>query len=223
MSAGANLGGAFQPDGDYAVSGAWTFGTAPTITSNGSIVGTTATQTLTNKTLTNPTVTTGTFATPTITGDGGSGFIVVKTALFTEDATSTTHTATFVIPAGAILHDIIVTPQVLWTGGTAAFTCGDANSANGWFTTTDLKATVLILGERLQASNSSYWGGVNGAYLVAATGRFGQQSTNMISGYCPSAYSVIGVVTVGTPATTAGRTRMTVIYSIGQAVTPVLA
>lgn len=153
---------------------------------------------------------------------GAIGGIVALQALFTEDATTLTHTATFTIPAGATLLDIIVTPQVLWTGGTAAFTCGDANSANGWFTTTNLKATDLILGERLQASNANNWGGVNGAYLTTA-GRFGQQATNMIGGFCPTAYSVIGVVTVGTPATTAGRTRMTVLYSIGAAVTPVLA
>lgn len=153
---------------------------------------------------------------------GVVGAKVSLTALFTEDATSLTHTATFTIPAGAILDDILVVPQVLWTGGTAAFTCGDANSANGWFTSCNLKATDLILGERLQASNANNWGGVNGAYLTTA-GRFGQQSTTMIGGYCPTAYSVIGVVTVGTPATTAGRTRMTVTYTIGKAVTPVLA
>ncbi len=153
---------------------------------------------------------------------GVVGGIVAQTALFTEDATSLTHTATFTIPAGATLLDILVVPQVLWTGGTAAFTCGDANSATGWFTSTNLKATDLVLGERLQASNANNWGGVNGTYLTTA-GRFGQQSTTMIGGYCPTAYSVIGVVTVGTPATTAGRTRMTVLYAMGTSVTPVLA
>ncbi len=163
-----------------------------------------------------------TLASPTITGNAGSGTIFSKTALFTEDATSLTHTATFTIPAGATLLDILVVPQVLWTGGTAAFTCGDAGSATGWFTSTDLKATDLILGERLQASNANNWGGKNGTYLTTA-GRFGQQSTTMIGGYCPTAYSVIGVVTVGTPATTAGRLRMTVFWFVGEAVTPVLA
>jgi len=164
-----------------------------------------------------------TLTSPVINGASGLGQIVTQTALFTEDATSLTHTATFTIPAGATLLDIYVVPQVLWTAtGTVNFTCGDANSANGWFTNTNLKATDLILGERLQASNANNWGGVNGAYLTAA-GRFGQQATNMIGGYCPTAYSVIGVVTVGTPATTAGRTRMTVVYTIGSIVTPVLA
>jgi len=165
---------------------------------------------------------------PVVTGDAGSGVIFAKTALFTEDATSLTHTATFVIPAGATLLDIIVVPQVLWTATTsAAFTCGDANSATGWFTSTNLKATDLILGERLQASQAvatdgSYGGTKEGAYVTTA-GRFGQQTTNMIGGYCPTAYSVIGVVTVVGPSTTAGRLRMTVLWTVGQAVVPVLA
>lgn len=198
-------------------------GTGSSGTTGNTLVDKTTAQTLTNKTLTSPVITTPTITSPVINGATGLGQVVAQQALFTENASSLTHTATFVIPAGATLLDIFVTPEVLWTaGGTAAFTCGDANAANGWFLSTNLKATDLILGERLQASNASYWGGLNGAYLVAATGRFGQQSANMIGGYCPNAYSVIGVVTVTGPSTTAGRTRMTVLYTIGSAVTPVL-
>ena len=195
-------GGIFNPAYDYAFSGTNTFAAGSTFTAPNDI-------------------------SPIVTGDAGSGLIFSKTALFTEDATSLTHTATFVLPAGSTLLDIIVVPQVLWTGGTAAFTCGDANAATGWFTSTNLKATDLILGERLQASQAvatdgSYGGAKEGAYVTTA-GRFGQQATNLIGGYCPTAYSVIGVVTVTTPATTAGRTRMTVLWTVGQAVVPVLA
>lgn len=197
------LGGAYNPLTDYVRTGATDTG--------GTYVG---------ATLTGATTTATAQISPIVTGDAGTGMLFAKTVLFTENATSTTHTGTVVIPAGATLVDILVVPEVLWTGGTAAFTCGDANSANGWFTTTNLKATDLILGERLQASNANNWGGVNGAYLTAA-GRFGQQSTNMIGGYCPTAYSVIGVVAVGTPATTLGRLRMTVIWMVGQSVAPV--
>ncbi len=216
-----SIGGAFQPQRDYDCTGTWTFSAAPTIGTTGAIVSATATQTLTNKTLTSPTLTTPAIASPTVTGNAGTGLIYVKQCLFTEDATSTIHTATFTLPAGSTLLDIIVVPQVLWTGGTAAFTCGDANSANGWFTTTDLKATDLLLGERLQASGDNNWGGKNGAYLTTA-GRFGQQATNLIGGFCPTAYSVIGVVTVGTPATTVGRTRMYVLWMVGESVVPAL-
>jgi hypothetical protein len=190
------------------------------------VIDASSAQTMTNKTLTAPVISgVVTSVSPTITGNDGSGVIFSKTVLFTEDATHTTHTGTVVIPAGATLLDILVVPEVLWanTGGVAGFTCGDAGSANGWFTNTNLKATDLLLGERLQASNASYWGGVNGTYLVSATGRFGQQTTNMIGGYCPTAYSVIGVVTTVAPASTAGRTRMTVLWTLGQTVAPVLA
>lgn len=194
-----------------------------TLYQNGVVVPTiSSTSTLTNKTLTSPTLNTPTITDPVVTGNAGTGLIYCKQALFTEDATSTTHTATFTIPAGASLVDIICTPQVLWTGGTASLSVGDANSATGWFNAFDLKATDLVLGERLQASNANNWGGKNGSYLTTA-GRFGQQSTNMIGGYCPTAYSVIAVVTVGTPATTAGRLRVYVMWTIGQSVTPVLA
>lgn len=50
-------GGAFIPSFNYDISGAWNFsGTIPTLTGNGSVVGTTATQTLTAKSLTTPVI-----------------------------------------------------------------------------------------------------------------------------------------------------------------------
>ncbi len=106
---------------------------------------------------------------------GGSltGNIVALQAAFVEDATTLTHTATFPSPAGATLLDIYAVPQVLWTDSSAALTIGDANSATGWFTSTNLAATDLILGERLQASQAvatdgSYGGTKEGAYVTTA-------------------------------------------------------
>jgi len=147
----------------------------------------------------------------------GTGFVISKTITFTEDATSTTHTGTVVIPAGATIHDIAITSSVLWTGGTATMKVGDAEDDDGWFTGVDLKATDLLVGEALRASDATTgWGGKNGAYLVAATGRMGQATATKAGPYYVTAGSVIGVVTVGTPATTAGRTYMTVTYSVGE-------
>lgn len=201
--------------GDVDVSGS--------LTNAGVVVPTiSSTSTLTGKTLTSPTINTPTIASPVVTGDAGTGTIFCKQALFTENATSTTHTATFTIPAGSLLLDIIAVPQVLWTGGTAALSVGDAGSATGYFNAFDLKATDLVLGERIQASNANNWGGKNGTYLTTA-GRFGLQATNAIGGYCVSAYDVLAVVTVGTPATTAGRLRVYVLWMVGQSVAPVLA
>lgn len=68
--AAQQAGGVFIPTFNYDIPGAWNFsGTIPTLTGNGSVVGTTATQTLTNKTLTAPTI-----SAPTITGVGSTQF-----------------------------------------------------------------------------------------------------------------------------------------------------
>ncbi len=159
----------------------------------------------------------------TVMDSVSSGSIKILQAAFVEDATTLTHTATFPIPQGALLLDIYFLSTVLWTGGgTVQFTCGDANSATGWFTATNLKATDLLLGERLQASNANNWGGVNGAYLSTA-GRFGQQSTTMIGGFALTAASVIMVVTESAPSTTAGRSFGYVVYATGTSVAPVKA
>jgi hypothetical protein len=219
---GFQSGGAFLIGGDYSPTGAWNFVTAPTIggsatvAGTSTIVGSTDTQTLTNKTLTSPTLTT-----PVVTGDGGSGFVVAKIVPFVEVATLTTHTGTVVVPAGALLLDIYFWSTVLWTATDAAVVIGDAASANGWFTTCQLDTTDLVVGERLQASNANNWGGVNGSYLTTA-GLFGHTATTMMGGYCPTAYSVIGVVSKS-GAGTAGRSFMMVTYAVGQSVAPVVA
>ncbi len=192
------------------------------ITSNNVEVPTiSSTSTFTNKTLTSPTITTPTITSPVVTGNGATGIVIAKIVPFVEVATLTTHTGTVTIPAGAVLLDIYFWSTVLWTASDAAVVIGDANSANGWFTTCQLDTTDLVVGERLQASNANNWGGVNGAYLTTA-GRFGQQSTNMIGGYCPTAYSVIAVVSKS-GAGTAGRSFLMVTYAVGESVAPVVA
>ncbi len=216
-------GGSFLPSGgNYNLNGTWNFQTAPTIGGNAQaagtsqIVGTTDTQTLTNKTLTSPAITGA-----VVTGNGNTGIVISKIVPFVEVATLTTHTGTVVLPAGSLLLDIYFWSTVLWTATDAAVVIGDANSANGYFTTCQLDTTDLVVGERLQASNANNWGGVNGAYLTTA-GRFGQQSGNAIGGYCPTAYSVIAVVSK-TGAGTAGRSFLMVTYAVGESVAPVVA
>ena len=164
---------------------------------------------------------------PVDTGNAGTGLIYVKQALFAEDATSVTHTATFTLPAGSTLVDIWAVPIVLWGAAAATLSLGDGNSGTGWLTAINLKATELVLGERIQisqavATDGSYGGGKEGAYVTTA-GRFGQQTTNVIGGYCPAAYSVIALVNVTTPAVTTGRLMVYVAWMIGESVTPVKA
>lgn len=166
--------------------------------------------------------TTPALTSPAITGAAGTGFTRVMQASFVEDATSLTHTATFPIPAGATLVNIIVDAGALWTGGTASLSVGDTASATGYFNAVNLKATDLLVGEQLNITNSENWGGKQGAYLVAATGRKGPTSSNFGGKYVAGS-NIVAVVTVTTPATTVGRTYCTVLYSLGEVVAPVLA
>ncbi len=182
-------------------------------------VGLAATQTLTNKTFTAPV-----FTAPS---SSSTGMMIAKTCAFVENATNTTHTCTIAVPAGAWLHSIKVTNSVLWTGGTATMEVGDTADPDGYFTGVDLKATDLVVGEVLETNNGSIdtdglWGGKQGVYLVAASGRRGPTSTNF-GMYYAAGSNILGVVTVGTPATTAGRTFMSVIYSVGEVVAVVSA
>ena len=77
----------------------------------------------------------------------------------------------------------------------------------------DLAATDLLVGEVLDITNAENWGGPQGVYLVAATGRKGQAIAAYSGIYVPTASEVIGVVTMTTPSGTAGRTHMVVTYA----------
>jgi hypothetical protein len=144
---------------------------------------------------------------------GGSN-LITRVVSFTEDATSTTHTGSVILPAASWLHNIQVLSSVLWTGGTAVMKVGDTADDDGYFIGVDLKATDLLVGEVLDTTPSTSWGGKEGAYLVAASGRRGPTSSNFAKYYAAGS-TITGVVTVGTPATTAGRTFMAVTYSAG--------
>lgn len=144
------------------------------------------------------------------------GLLITKVVAFTENATSTTHTGTIAIPAGAWLHGVRVVNQALWGGGTATMKVGDTADDDGYFIGVDLKATDLLVGEVLDTHSSTLWGGKEGAYLVAASGRRGPTSTNF-GEYYAAGSNITGIITVGTPAVTTGRTFMLVTYSVGTA------
>lgn len=169
------------------------------------------------------TITTPTITSPTITGDAIGGVVVCKRVQFTEDATSLTHTATIALPANSTLLDILISAGVLWGAAAAVLKVGDTADDDGYFVGVDLKATDLLVGEVLSVSGSTgNWGGKNGAYLVAATGRRGPAATNFGAHYTAGS-NITGIITVTTPAVTTGRTYMDVFYAVGQSVTPVLA
>lgn len=129
----------------------------------------------------------------------------METVLFTE-AGAGTYTGTIALPADAILIDIIVHAKALWTAATsAAMIVGDAADPNGYYDAINLKATDLLAGESISFAQT---GGKEGADLddpaAGAHVRRRQLAT---------ARNISGIITsVG--AGTAGRTYMTVIYTM---------
>jgi hypothetical protein len=168
-----------------------------------SVVTEDQTQTLTNKTLTSP----------VINGATGGGAVVTKSCLLTENGAATSYTATFAIPAGAVLHNIRVIAQALWNGTSATLKVGDTADDDGYFIGVNLKATDLLVGEVLSVEDGDLWGGKNGAYLVSGTGQRGPVATNF-GQYYAAGSNITAIVTPGAADGTLGRTLVEVEYSI---------
>lgn len=190
--------------------GILTLGTGTSGTSSKQIIDASTSQTLTNKTLTSP----------VINGASGAGAVVTLAGVLTENGAATSYTLTFPIPAGAILHNVRVIPQVLWNGTSASLKVGDTADDDGYFVGVDLKATDLLVGEVLSAEDGDLWGGKNGAYLVAASGRRGPTSSNFGQYYLAGS-NITAIVTPGAADGSAGRTVVEVEYSIPTAVAQV--
>lgn len=163
-----------------------------------------------------------TLTAPVISAPSGTGFTVTKSGVITELTGDGTYSVTVPIPATAVIHSIRVIPQVLWTAGTSAgLIVGDTADPDGYFTTTNLKATDLLVGEIFDTVSSTLWGGKEGAYLVAATGQRGPTTSNFGPYYVAGSNIVFSVTKVGTG--TAGRTYCSVTYSLGESIAQVVA
>lgn len=139
--------------------------------------------------------------------DGITGYPVqAQEVTFTENGAGT-YTGAVTLPAGATLHDIIINGVVLWAAATSAvLEVGDGTDPDGYYTNVNLKATDLLAGESLSFALA---GGKAGAYIA---------NSQVSPRYSATARTISGVVTsVG--AGTAGRTRMTVVYSVPATVT----
>lgn len=175
---------------------------------------------LTGATITSPTITTPSVTSPAVTGDATTGIMVAKRVRFVEAAAGTSYVGTIPIPAGAVVHSIKVIAEVLWNGTSASLKVGDTADDDGYFASVNLKATDLLVGEVLETTESSLWGGKEGAYLVAATGRRGPTTSNF-GMYYSAGSNIIGTITPGAADGTAGRTVLTVVYSVGESITQV--
>lgn len=121
---------------------------------------------------------------------------------FTETSGAGVWTGSVSVPAGATILDIIVNGVALWTSQTSAtLKIGDGVDDDGYYTAVDLKATDLLAGESLSFALA---GGKAGAYIA---------NSQVSPRYNAAAATISAVITkVGTTGT-AGRTRVTVVYS----------
>lgn len=144
-----------------------------------------------------------------LNGIPATGYLTAMAEVNFVESGAGTYTGTIPLPAGARIIDIGVDGQVLWnSAGAVAMVIGDGASANGFFTSTDLKATDLLAGE---INNIEHPGGKAGAYIAA------EQRVL----YSATARNVIGVITVASGTGTAGRTRLYCVYCVPTAIAPV--
>jgi hypothetical protein len=137
----------------------------------------------------------------------GVAGLQVLSARFVENGAGT-YTATFRLPAGSTLYDIVVTAEALWTAATsAALVVGNAGDADGYIASTDLKATALLAGQSISiGGGTDTAGGLAGADAIAGT------NTHIVDRY-DAAEAVITATVTSVGAGTAGRTRVDVYYA----------
>lgn len=133
--------------------------------------------------------------------------IVGSEVTLTETTGAGTYTGSVTVPAGASIHDIIVNGVALWTATTSAtLKVGDVADDDGFFTGVNLKATDLLAGESLSFDQA---GGKAGAYIA---------NSQVSPRYSATARIISAIVTTVGAAGNAGRTRMTVVYSLPSSV-----
>lgn len=149
-------------------------------------------------------------------GISATGYMSVTEGIsFAEDGSATSYVGSVTLPAGAFLQNIQFVTTVLWNGTSATLKIGDSVDDDGWFTGVNLKATDLLVGEVLDITNAENWGGKQGAYLVAATGRKGRVTAGVDSGiYYGAASNVLFTITPGAGDGSAGRSFGLVTYSV---------
>jgi hypothetical protein len=121
---------------------------------------------------------------------------------FTETGGALTYTGSVSVPAGATIHDIIINGVALWdNAGAVTMKVGDVADDDGFYTAVNLKATDLLAGESISFALA---GGKAGAYIA---------NSQVSPRYSASARTISGIIITASTGGSAGRTRMTVLYS----------
>ncbi len=138
-----------------------------------------------------------------VDGIASTAYVVVsEERTFTETAGAGVWTGAVSVPAGATLLDIIINGVALWDSQTSATLIVGDTDDDGYYTGVDLKATDLLAGESLSFALA---GGKAGAYIA---------NSQVSPRYSATARTINGIITKVGSTGTAGRTRMTVIYSL---------
>ncbi len=158
-----------------------------------------------------------TLSNKTIAGVGAAttGIAQVKGGLITELAADGDYSVSVVIPAGAVILNLIVTMQALWTAGTSAtLIVGDTTDDDGFFTGIDAKAAPAVGTSvtpdtvRGGTGDGAYLGDTNSEFIGPATANFGRV-------YVAGSTITCKISKVGTG--TGGRTWFHVVYALPSA------
>lgn len=140
-------------------------------------------------------------------GSVSSDYVQAREVTFTETVGAGVWTGAVVVPAGATLIDIIIHAVALWDSETSAtMKVGDTDD-DGFYVGVNLKATDLLAGESLSFALA---GGKAGAWIA---------NSQVSNRYLATAHTINGIITKVGDTGSAGRTRMTVIYSLPTTVT----
>jgi hypothetical protein len=132
-----------------------------------------------------------------------------------------TWAASFEIPVGAVLIDILVSNNVAWTATTSAtLTVGDANDDDGYFAAVDCKMAAL------QGLSLAFPLAKQGAYvtpnIATSVGIIRRQMQPAVAGAVSGRIMKCAIVTVGVPvAPRPGDTTVTFVYAYPDVMKPV--
>jgi hypothetical protein len=133
---------------------------------------------------------------------GSASGVIAKHRTFTEDGAGT-YTATVVVPGCSTILDVRWSNKVVWSAATSAtLNVGDTQDADGYFDDVDVKAAPI--------ADVNGAGGISSFLKDTGAGAYSGLTKYLEAGTTVTAT----VVSVG--AGTAGRSRLTVIYAVGE-------
>jgi hypothetical protein len=155
----------------------------------------------------------------TVTASPSTPVSLQTSTLSFVEAGAATYTGKIKLPADAILVDLIVVADALWTAATSAsLIIGDADDDDGYIAATNLKATDLLANESLSIGSTQTLGGVPGAYLTVGTSTHTTHRSAAEIGAGATAGAGDGIIiakVTSVGAGTAGRTRVIAVFSVG--------